>query len=43
MLKVLLFYWLAQTGLMILLLVARYQLEATRGDLEIARREAEAA
>ena len=43
MLKVLLFYWLAQTGLMILLVVARYQLEATRGDLEIARREAEAA
>jgi len=43
MLKVLLFYWLAQTGLMILLLAARYQLEAARGDLEIARREMEAA
>jgi heme exporter protein C len=43
MLKVLLFYWLAQTGLMILLLAARYQLEAARGDLEIARREVEAA
>jgi heme exporter protein C len=43
MLKVLLFYWLAQTGLMILLLAARYQLEAARGDLDIARREVEAA
>jgi heme exporter protein C len=42
MLKVLLFYWLAQSALMVLLLSARYRLEAMRSDLEIARREAEA-
>jgi len=32
---------LAMLGLMTLLLLARYRLEAMRGDLEILRREAE--
>jgi heme exporter protein C len=41
--KVLFFSWMAMLGLMTLLLLARYKLEAMRGDLEIVRREAEAA
>jgi heme exporter protein C len=41
--KVLLFSWLAMLGLMTLLLMARYRLEAMRGDLEIVHRDAEAA
>jgi heme exporter protein C len=41
--NVLRFSWLAMLGLMTLLLLARYKLEAMRGDLEIVRREAEAA
>jgi heme exporter protein C len=41
--KVLFFSWMAMLGLMTLLLLARYRLEAMRGDLEIVRREAEAA
>ncbi len=41
--NVLQFSWLAMLGLMTLLLLARYRLEAMRGDLEILRREAEAA
>ena len=40
--NVLRFSWLAMLGLMTLLLLARYRLEAMRGDLEILRREAEA-
>ena len=40
--NVLQFSWLAMLGLMTLLLLARYRLEAMRGDLEILRREAEA-
>src|SRR5712664_3043377 len=43
MLSVLRFSWLAMLGLMTLLLLARYRLEAMRGDLEILRREGEAA
>ena len=43
MYKVLFFSWFAMLALMTLLLVARYRLEAMRGDLEIVRREAEAA
>ena len=43
MYKVLFFWWVAMLGLMTLLLLARYRLEAMRGDLEIVRREAEAA
>jgi len=39
--NVLRFSWLAMLGLMTLLLLARYRLEAMRGDLEILRREAE--
>jgi len=41
--NVLRFSWLAMLGLMTLLLLARYRLEAMRGDLEILRRESEAA
>jgi len=41
--SVLRFSWLAMLCLMTLLLLARYRLEAMRGDLEIVRREAEAA
>jgi heme exporter protein C len=41
--NVLRFSWLAMLGLMTLLLFARYRLEAMRDDLEIVRREAEAA
>jgi heme exporter protein C len=41
--KVLFFSWMAMLGLMTLLLLARYKLEAMRGDLEFVRREAEAA
>jgi len=41
--NVLRFSWLAMLALMTLLLLARYRLEAMRGDLEIVRREAEAA
>jgi hypothetical protein len=41
--KVLFFSWMAMLALMTLLLLARYKLEAMRGDLEIVRREAEAA
>ncbi len=41
--NVLRFSWLAMLGLMTLLLLARYRLEAMRGDLEILHREAEAA
>ena len=40
---VLLFSWLAMSGLMILLMLARYRLEAMRGQLEIVRRESEVA
>ena len=43
MLKVLLFSWLAMLGLMTLLLVQRYRLEAMRGDLEVIQRELETA
>ena len=43
MYKVLFFSWFAMLALMTLLLMARYRLEAMRGDLEIVRREAEAA
>lgn len=42
MLKVLLFSWLPMLALMTLLLMARYRLEAMRGDLDLVRREAEA-
>jgi len=41
--KVLFFSWMAMLALMTLLLLARYKLEAMRGDLDIVRREAEAA
>jgi len=41
--NVLRFSWLAMLALMTLLLLARYRLEAMRSDLEIVRREAEAA
>jgi len=41
--NVLRFSWLAMLGLMTLLLLARYRLEAMRGDIEILRREAEGA
>jgi heme exporter protein C len=40
--RVTLFFWLALLGLMILLLRARYRVEAMRGDLEKVRREVEA-
>src|SRR5271163_3517300 len=42
MLKVLLFSWLPMLALMTLLIMARYRLEAMRGDLDLVRREAEA-
>jgi heme exporter protein C len=41
--RVLFLSWMAMLGLMTLLLMARYRLEAMREDLEIVRREAEAA
>jgi len=40
---VLFFCWIAMLGLMTLLLRQRYQLEAMRAELDIVRREAEAA
>ena len=40
---VLLFSWFAMLSLMTLLLRARYRVEAMRGDLDLVRREAEAA
>jgi heme exporter protein C len=43
MYKVLFFSWFAMLALMTMLLMARYRLEAMRGDLEIVRREVEAA
>ena len=43
MYKVLFFSWFAMLALMTLLLRARYRLEAMRGDIEVIRREAEAA
>lgn len=43
MYKVLLLTWLAMLGLMTLLLRQRYRLEAMRAELEMVRREAEAA
>jgi len=41
--NVLLFCWLAMLGVMTVLMRARYQLEAMRGELEAIQREAEAA
>jgi heme exporter protein C len=41
--KVTLFFWLAMLALMTLLMRARYGMEAMRGDLEVVRREVEAA
>jgi heme exporter protein C len=43
MLWVLLFCWVPMLALMVLLIQSRYRLEAMRGDLELVRREAEAA
>jgi hypothetical protein len=43
MLQVLLFSWLPMLALMALLMHARYRLEAMRGDLDLVRRESEAA
>jgi heme exporter protein C len=43
MLAVLFFCWIAMLGLMTLLLRQRYQLEALRAELDIVRRESEAA
>src|SRR5271168_4072056 len=42
MLRVLLFSWLPMLALMTLLLLARFRLEAMRGDLDLVRRESEA-